>query len=105
MVGDVVCFHKVDKRHNAWEVMALSHVQNRLEGKQTILASQLGCASKLELGAMLVQDLECSFVHDATKDFGHDMTSKFQLFSRKKMNALYLIEIMRIDWLQMLDEY
>ena len=34
-----------------------------------------------------------------------DMTSKFQLFSRKKMNALYLIEIMRIDWLQMLDEY
>ena len=33
-----------------------------------------------------------------------EMTSKFEPFSNKKMNNLYPIEIMRTDWLQMLDE-
>ena len=34
-----------------------------------------------------------------------DITSKFKLFSREKMDVLYLTESMRTDWLHMLDEY
>ena len=34
-----------------------------------------------------------------------DMTSKFELFSNNKMNNQYLTEIMRTNWLQILDEY
>ena len=33
------------------------------------------------------------------------MTSKFELFSKNKMNNLYLTESMQTDWLHMLDEY
>ena len=33
------------------------------------------------------------------------MTSKFEQFSQKKMNNIYLTEIIRTYWLQMLDEY
>ena len=34
-----------------------------------------------------------------------DMTSKFELFSEKKINNLHQTEIIRTDWLQILDEY
>ena len=34
-----------------------------------------------------------------------DMTSKFELFSNDKMGILHITEIMRSDWLHMLDEY
>ena len=34
-----------------------------------------------------------------------DMTSKFELFYKNKMNNTYITEIMRIDWLKILDEY
>ena len=34
-----------------------------------------------------------------------DMTSKFELFSKNKMYALYLTETMRTEWLQALDQY
>ena len=33
------------------------------------------------------------------------MTSKFELFSKNKMNNLDLTEIVRTYWLQMLDDY
>ena len=33
------------------------------------------------------------------------MTSKFEFFSKKKMNALYITEIMQTDWLHMLYGY
>ena len=34
-----------------------------------------------------------------------DMTSKFELFSKNKMNIPYLTEIIITCWIQMLDEY
>ena len=34
-----------------------------------------------------------------------DTTPRFDFFSQKKMYALYLTEIMRTDWLHILDEY
>ena len=34
-----------------------------------------------------------------------DITSKFELFSKNKMNDLYLTESMHIDGLHILDEY
>ena len=34
-----------------------------------------------------------------------DMTSKFELFSENKINNLHQTEIIRTDWLQILDEY
>ena len=33
------------------------------------------------------------------------MAPKFELFAKKKMNNIYLTEIMRTYWIQMLDEY
>ena len=33
----------------------------------------------------------------------NDMTSNFELFSKEKKNNIYLTEIMRSDWLHMLD--
>ena len=35
----------------------------------------------------------------------YDMTYTFELFSKKKMNYLYLTESMQTYWLHMLDEY
>ena len=34
-----------------------------------------------------------------------DMTSNFEFFTKNKINNIYLTEIMRTDWLHMLDEY
>ena len=34
-----------------------------------------------------------------------NMTPKFEVFSKNKMYALYLTEIIQIDWLQLLIEY
>ena len=34
-----------------------------------------------------------------------NMTSKFELFSNNKINALYLNERMKTDWLNVLDKY
>ena len=41
------------------------------------------------------------FIINFTTD---DMTYKFELFSRIKINIIYLIESMCTDWLQILDE-
>ena len=34
-----------------------------------------------------------------------DMRSKFDVFLKKKIDVLYLTEIMQTEWLQTLDEY
>ena len=34
-----------------------------------------------------------------------DMTSKFELFSKNKINTIYITESMLTYWLQMLDKY
>ena len=34
-----------------------------------------------------------------------NITSKFKVVSENKMDALYLTEIMKIEWLQVIDKY
>ena len=63
---------------------------------------------KLEVTLPITEHMipvDCCKNKSVIKFFTDNMTSKFEVFSRNNMDALYMKESIETDWLQMLYEY